>query len=119
MGTGGKKLIVADTGPPSHGLGGNPTTPSTGVTGLGGKKRLVPPVVTCPLIDQVCESRALNENVTSVVEASCQIIDALPLPAAKAQLLPDLYLLGVKLHENSPAAGQGEEHEALPAPAKL
>src|SRR5215831_11039283 len=118
MGCGGKRLIVADTAPPSHGLGGNPTSPWTGVLGDGGKKRLVPPV-TCPLIDQVCESRALNENVTSVVERSCQMIDALPLPAANAQLLADLYLLGVKLHENCPAAGQGEAHEALPAPTKV
>ena len=44
------------------------------------------PAVTCPVSDQVCESRDLNVKLASVVvlKRSCQMIETVPEPWVKA-----------------------------------
>jgi len=97
-------VIVAFTVAPSHGLGGNPTRPPTGVTGLGGKAVLVPDV-TCPLISQLWASCALKAKVALVMVVSVQVTERVPVPVANAQELPVLYLVGVKPKVKVPDAG--------------
>src|SRR5215472_17091851 len=109
--------MLAGTVPPIHGFGGKPTVPEDGVAGVGGKKVLVP-VVTCPLMVQVWESRALKEKVTSVVLLSCQMIDRVPVPWVKAQEFELEYLLGVNVQVKFPDAGTAAE-VVVPVPVSV
>ena len=63
------------------------------------------PAVTCPLMAQVWESRALKGKVTSVVVKSAQVTSRVPVPWVKAQEFEFEVLLGVNVQVKFPDAG--------------